>query len=112
MIRPTLALLAVLIIPACNGSESWDSSHEVSIDNQRATSVWVEVWHYDDDGWGGTWNRDFSVDAGDLRVDSYPWYHRVELRITGNEGALLFSKTYTPDDFENHGDRISIVLNP
>lgn len=111
MIRTTLAILAVLIIPACS-PESWDSDHEISFHNVGTESAWVEVRTCDDDGWGETSHDDFTLLAGRHRVDSYAWYLRVEVRIYGNAGALLFSKTYTPDDFENHGDRISIVVNP
>jgi hypothetical protein len=112
MARATLAILAVLIIPACDWRDSWDHDHEVSITNQGAASIWVEVCHYDDDGWGDERTFDFSLGAGDRRVDSYPWSHRVEVRIHGHDGALIFSRTYTPEDFENDGDRISIVVNP
>jgi len=68
------------------------------------------VCHYDDDGWGDEWTFDFNLGAGDRRVDFYPWSHRVEVRIYGHDGALIFSRTYTPDAFESscrfrHGSR-------
>ena len=111
MMRATLAVLAVLIIPACS-SESWDSDHEISFHNDGTSSAWVEVSYCDDGGWGDTWHYDFSLAAGRHRVDAYAWYYRVEIRIYADGGALLFHKTYTPDDFENYDDRISIVVNP
>jgi hypothetical protein len=112
MARTTLALLTVLILPACNGSDSWDSDHHLSISNQGTSSAWVEIWYCDDDGWGETWHYDFSLGAGHSRVDSYAWYYRVDVRIYADGGDLILSKTYTPDDFENHNDPISIVVNP
>jgi hypothetical protein len=112
MIRATLAVLAVLIIPACDFSDHWGSDHELSISNDRSSSVWVEISYCDDDGWGDTRHDDYSLGSDRRRVDSFAWYHRVDVRITGEGGALIFSRTYTPDDFEDHDDRISIVVTP
>ena len=111
MARFILAILAVLIIPACDCSESWDDDHRLSIYNAGSGTVHVEI-RYGDDGWDfDEWIRTFTLAGGHERVDSYAWYYRVEVRVF-SDGSLIFSDVYHPEDFEDHDDRISITVHP
>lgn len=113
-IRPGLALLAALVIPACDGR--WDSrndDHELWITNQGVDGVRVQI-HYGYKSWTGNveWDQDFDVWGGQASRTSYPNGYYVKVDIFRTNGTLLFATKYDSSDFEDHDGRISILVNP
>ena len=114
MTRPALALLAALVIPACDVHyNSGRDDHELWIANEGTEGVRVQI-HYGYDSWSGNveWDQDFDVNPGERSITSYPNGYYVKVAIFRFNGTLLFAAKYDSNDFEDHHDRISIIVNP
>lgn len=115
MNRTALALLAVLIIPACNHGHHDDADHQVTVSNLGDEPALVKITHERAEWYGGGHEDTFTYElaAGDQRLDVFPSTHEVKIYITRkSDGMVLFAENIDLNDFDRHDDHVWITVNP